>query len=82
MTRERLIELLELHDRKNELELRLKKVELMAEFDLSHAYVHSKNGMNIPLESLTNDEYKKMMKREITHIHQELNLITQKFERA
>ena len=82
MTRDRLVELLELHDRKTELEIRLKKVELMSNFDLSHAYVHSKNGMNIPLDALTNEEYKKIMKREITHIHQELNTITKDFERA
>jgi hypothetical protein len=54
----------------------------MSQFDLSHAYVHSKNGMNIPLDALTNEEYKKIMKREITHIHQELNTITKDFERA
>lgn len=82
MTQEKLFDLLKMYDKKNELHVRLKKCELMIEHDLEKAYVHSSNGMNIPISSLTNEEFKKLMQKEINSITHELNIITLKFEKA
>jgi hypothetical protein len=84
MTREKLVELLELHDRSIELKEEIGKLELLQAHKLTHLYLYGDLGRNyspISIDHLSESDYSEIINKELAWLRSELEAVTKEFEK-
>lgn len=80
MTREKLVELLELHDRSVELKEDIGKLELLQADKLTHLYLYG-GAHPISIDHLNESDYSEIITKEIAWLRSELEAVTKEFEK-
>ena len=80
MTREKLVELLELHDKSIELKEEISNLELLQPDKLTHLYLYG-GKHPIAIDHLSESDYSEIVTKEIAWLRSELEAVTKEFEK-